>query len=333
MNIVLPHFPIYWVKLDINNQTAAMGCFVERKITRHFFVHSTQWLLHRTGDSEFDQIWIEKNDWLISEQYRQYGGIFWQKLIEAKPNVDEFINELTIKQNNEKLLSTDLSQYIYCQENLQLGYFIDLTAFNHINDYLAGLSKNTRQQLKRSIKLLNLYHYEFQVITQPNQINEILLQCQQWHIEKWQKTATPSGFTNPIFNQFHQQLCATEQTLNATALVATLTIEQELVGCLYCFLDKTNCNFYLSCIKPIANKKLKIGLNLHYLLIEWCITQATAQRYDFLAGNAQYKQSLASGSEHYIKLVIQKKRARFFIEKKLSIIKQKLRQIFNYKRP
>ncbi|MDC2890009.1 hypothetical protein [Psychrosphaera algicola] len=71
----------YVITASNHNQCVGIGIFVEKHVTRHGFFKSKQWYLHRTGDDKLDQIWIEKNNFLVSDQNsRQITSAMWQHL-------------------------------------------------------------------------------------------------------------------------------------------------------------------------------------------------------------------------------------------------------------
>lgn len=312
------------VQARYQNNVIGLGLFAEKKIVRHGFIKSTQWLLHRNGSEKEDQIWIENNDFLIDNQYKKIiTSAIWQKLFKQKSYVDEFIiamrHQLKQEQNDSiNLLKKYTEKTLYSEKS----YSLSIDELQNFEQYLSSLSKNTRQQIKRSLKLLKqLGDVKFSVITEKEKQWDLLQQSQHWHIEKWQKSNTPSGFNNPLFTNFHKHLILSKHASTKT-IVASLQIDNELVGCLYCFIDGENVYFYLSNLKPMSDNRIKLGLTIHAFFIEWLINNAPGiTKYDFLAGDARYKKSLTNKQSEYSYLVIQKKSLKFWLEDKLKLIK------------
>ena len=322
---VIKQFTCYLLVVKNTDNVIGLGIFVERRITQHYCFARTQWLLHQTGEPEFDQIWIENNDFLIDQRYQQsILPRIWQFLEKYHAHVDEFIISLK-KAAPQNETSPQLSKYQTGYTQQDIGFHIDLNTIHNLAEYLAQLSKNTRKQITRSIKLLTSQgKLSFNVITDIEQQLEQLSQSQHWHIDKWQPTNTQSGFINPHFTDFHQRLI--KQThVSASTLVAQLQLNDQVIGVLYCFVQQPSCYFYLSSIQPLTDNRIKLGLVLHSLLIEWLTEQMpTLRYYDFLAGEARYKRSLTKTTDSYYSLLIQKKTLKFTIENVLKKLKEKL---------
>ncbi|WP_085300408.1 GNAT family N-acetyltransferase [Cognaticolwellia mytili] len=311
-----------------NEQIIGLGIFSEQKITRHGILKSTQWFLHRSGTNHNDQIWIENNDFLTTDENQELiTQAIWKSLLLKHRHVDEFIIAMYHNKLDQFTLPSTLKykKFIIHSEN---GYYINLTSISTIESYLSLLSKNTRKQINRSLKLLStLGKYEFSVIQDPTQQNKILRNSAHWHISKWQETNTPSGFINTNFTSFHQNLINEVHPTNET-LVASLNINEELVGCLYCFIDDKCAYFYLSALKPFADNRIKLGLNLHALFIQWLLeNKPLIEKYDFLAGEARYKKSLSNYQDDHSYIVIQKKLFKFKIERLLIRLKDRLKRL------
>jgi len=312
-----------------NNQLVALGIFIEHNITRNGCINSKQWLLHRTGNEELDQIWIENNNFLIQEKdQKTIEQAIWRYLTKNQSQVDEFILNVA-KAADVTTISSSINQYQLLSSNHERGYHIELSNYSSIDDYLISRSKNTRQQIRRSHKLLTAAgEVKFNVLTDPQAQLKLLNQTKKWHIAKWKNTETPSGFTNHIFTDFHHTLIHTSHN-NAHTLMSQLTLDDDILGCCYYFQHGQTLYFYLSCIKPTNDNRIKRGLIMHFLMIEWLITHKRAiSNYDFLAGDARYKRSLANQTDSYTKRTFQKQKPLFAIESALKQLKQTLTRLF-----
>jgi hypothetical protein len=81
------------------------------------------------------------------------------------------------------------------------------------------------------------------------------------------------------------------------------------LGVLYNFAYRGASLFYQSGLRLDPDKRVKIGLVAHASAIEHCRAAGLA-RYDFLAGDDQYKKSLASASRPQSWLVFRKRNAK-----------------------
>ena len=324
LNIISKNKTIILVTAQQNSTVVGLGIFVEKLTTRHFILKSKQWYLHRTGDEKLDQIWIENNDFLLN--YRNKDAIrnaMWTHLLQCDHHVDEFILNVAKRHTLDDIPLANTYDKII--ENKELGYVVNCQDNLDFNQYLNTLSKNTKQQWKRSTKALGqLGKIEFSVISDSNQQLDILTKTSHWHINKWKNSCTPSGFLNENFVKFHQRLINDDHTTSKT-LVTTLTINEELVGCLYCLQKDAIIYFYLSNLKPLGNKKIKLGIALHMFMIQWIHkTYPRDGQYDFLAGEARYKKSLASHVDEYAQITLQKNKLLYKLERCIQKIKKLL---------
>jgi len=312
---------IYLVTAKKNILTVGLGIFVEQNIVRHGLIKSKQWLLHRTGIETKDQIWIENNSLLIcNEDKNEINNAMWHYLLTNIGYVDEFIIYVAKKSS---LINVNLpsKKYKKINELHEFGYKMPLIGLSSLQDYLSKRSKNTRQQFNRSIKhLAKQGEIKFSIIHEKNEQIELLANSKHWHIEKWHNSPTPSGFNNVEFNLFHNHILKSSHS-SAKTLMAKLTLNKYLIGCIYCLTHEKKVYFYLSCLKPVADNKIKLGLIMHILMIEWLISNNEKySEYDFLAGDARYKKSLSTTKNEYLKLTIQRSAFKFKIENKLKKI-------------
>jgi hypothetical protein len=316
---------IYLITAKKNKITVGLGIFIEQDVVRHNFIKSKQWNLHRTGIETKDQIWIENNSFLLCNKDKdEVNNAMWHYLLKYKSHVDEFIVYVAKKSS---LISVDLpsDKYIKIRELFEFGYKMPLLDLFSLQDYLSTRSKNTRQQFNRSIKhLAKQGEIEFSIVEKKYEQIELLEKSKQWHIEKWCNSSTPSGFSNEEFNLFHNTMIFSNHP-NAKTLMAKLTLNEHTIGCLYCLTHEKKMYFYLSCLKPFTDNKIKLGLIMHISMIEWLISNNKSyNEYDFLAGDARYKSSLSTAKDEYCKLTVQRKAVKFTVEKKLKAIHKTL---------
>jgi len=89
---------------------------------------------------------------------------------------------------------------------------------------------------------------------------------------------------------------------------------------MYYHLIKGTVFFYLHGLHYEHDKKLKPGLVAHALATEFYIQQGM-NKYDYMGGFSQYKAQLASRTEDFATVIIQRHRSRFKVEKVASVIK------------
>ena len=199
----------------------------------------------------------------------------------------------------------------------QPGYKVALRESGHYTRY----SKSLKRAINKTSTILNtLGCVEHRIVEHPADVLNSLNQYRHWHIDKWQETTTPSGFTNSTFTEFHHQLI---NRSNSDVKIVELSVNGQVVGINYLFVDTSSVYFYLSCIKPFTDNKIKIGLYLHSLSIDWA-HQAGYNYYEFLAGDSPYKAKFGSTLQTFSKHTFQNQKIRFRIEQYLSDLKHKI---------
>lgn len=115
------------------------------------------------------------------------------------------------------------------------------------------------------------------------------------HIQQWASTEHGSGFSNPVFAEFLQLLCC-EDNDDCKCEVLTFSAGELVLGHLFNIISDNAVYFYLSAINYAdSDNKYKPGMLIHRLAIEH-YGERNMSKYDFLAGQARYKESLSTHS-------------------------------------
>lgn len=317
--------------IEVHLQRKLVGLAIISKAvkTRYKIIHSNQVNFHQTGIATEDQIWIEYNDILtLKEHYSSVCKLIFEYFQDA-PDCDELVfNGLLEK---KAALFNSLSSFNLQFQWLSPTFSIDLQALRKTNkDYLPSLSKNTRYQIRRSHKEFN--QLGELTLSRANSTEEALLffdRAAVFHIKRWGNKAGESGFCNSKFTDFHKKLIQLNWHKEVIHLWKLQLCEQD-IGYFYNFIYNDEVYFYLSGLKGFENSKLKPGLLGHSLCIQYYLEQGY-KKYDFMGGDARYKRSLAQQSQSLCKVLLQKPKIKFFLEKKARYIKNRGRGIFCYR--
>ena len=160
----------------------------------------------------------------------------------------------------------------------------------------SALSKNTRAQLNRSNRSY--------AATAPIQVHrpETIAEAQTWlqnlttlHAATWSARNIQSNFTTPAVQRFHQELLHCVLPGNTIDLLH-IAAGPRTIGYLLNFKAHGQIAAYQSGFDYAqATPHEKPGLTSHHAAIAQA-TAAGATEYDFLAGDARYKRSLATGA-------------------------------------
>ncbi len=175
--------------------------------------------------------------------------------------------------------------------------FLDLTAIRQSGSgYLATRSANTRHQIRQSDRFYaSLGPLTIRRPATLAEAHATLDTLAVLHQATWTARGKPGSFAQPFFARFHHALIDIAFPRDEIDLL-TLAAGETTVGVLYNLRDGTGIRAYQSGFDyRAAGQRGKPGLACHHAAIQRALAQPVAV-YDFLAGDARYKRSLASRS-------------------------------------
>jgi len=158
-------------------------------------------------------------------------------------------------------------------------------------DWLAGLSANTRQQMRRSMRAYGSPIVErAQTVAQAHDFLDALAAL---HQQIWRQRSQPGAFAAPFFRRFHRELIARGLPRDEIDLLR-VHADGATIGYLYNFRHRGRVLAYQSGFDyAAAHGAQRPGMTCHHLAIDMYVA-AGAQIYDFLAGDHRYKRSLGN---------------------------------------
>lgn len=300
----------------VDGEVMGLAILIKKSVTRNGFIRSNQLHIHRTGDEKLDQTWIEYNDFLLAKG---------SECAVRKAMVDYLVNDVSWDEviigasQKRALIPFELAglqeQMVWHSHSYQVD--LNYLKCNQI-DYLSTLSKNTRYQINRSIRSYEkLGEIRLSAASSVEEAIQWFRESAPFHIKRWQDTKVGSGFTNPVFVKFHQDLIS-KNFESGCVDVLKVTAGEHVICYLYNFIQEKEIKFYLSANNYGENDPTyKPGLVSHYLAIKYYLDK-NFDVYDFMAGESQYKRSLSSTSSPIYLSVFSKPKLRFKLEKKLK---------------
>lgn len=280
-----------------------LAFFNQHKDRRTTYSTNQLWI-NRTGERAKDQIWSEYND-ILCPRGREWAvrTAVLEHLTSKFPDIDEYVLGVSREEVSETPCPTSLfPRTIWETESYSTQL---IPSFKNLDSYLATLSKNTRHQIRRSIKLLkergNVYINRAYSLTEARSMLE---HAGKLHRHRW--SGTKSGFSNPYFLGFHDELIKRHFESGCIDIIC-LMVGDEPISYLYNFVHDDYVYFYLSGIKYERDNRIKPGLVAHALAISNYAEQGR-KTYDFMGGRGQYKASLCNHREHLVITSFQRKR-------------------------
>ncbi|MFN3450157.1 MAG: GNAT family N-acetyltransferase, partial [Roseococcus sp.] len=178
--------------------------------------------------------------------------------------------------------------------------FVALEVVREAGDPLAHLSANTRQQVRRSLRrFAEAGPVELAAAGSAAEAAAWLEALIGLHQRSWQARGRPGAFADPFMRRFHAALVARAMAQGELDLLR-LTAGDRVLGYLYNLRrDGHVCAYQSGFAAEAADAQRKPGLVAHLLAIGQAAARGDAV-YDFLAGEARYKSSLATGSRDLV---------------------------------
>lgn len=302
------------------SETVALGIVVSRAIRRHgLFVMNTA-LLNASGVPRLDHITIEFNDFAID---RRFGNELRRRMVEHVLGAYAQLDELRLDGVLEKhgWAGWEFPGFrSVCKR--QASCYVDLDLVRgRAGDYLSLLSANTRAKIRRSHKEFErLGPVTFEVAADEQRALVLFDQLRALHQSYWESRGQPGAFSNEFFVGFHRRLLAAALRRGEVQLAA-LRVGEHLLGILYNFVHRGRVYNYQSGFDYRANEKhSRPGLIAHHQAVEFNAAQGY-RIYDFMAGDYQYKRSLATHEDTMCWTCIQRLSGKLRAEDGLRAIK------------
>jgi CelD/BcsL family acetyltransferase involved in cellulose biosynthesis len=264
--------------------------------------------LHMTGDPGQDVITIEYNGFLIDPDF--VGTLESEAIGFLLSGVT--IGGLKRQELHLKNVPAALegpvrnSGFRFRELQRKSSWRIDLTAIRGAGKrHLDCLSANTRQQIRRSIRL-----YEKRgplAIARASTVAEAmdyLEALKNLHQEYWQGRGEPGAFSYPFFERFQHTLIETCLP-HGTVELAKVTAGADVIGYVYNLVYRGHVYAYQTGIRYEDDPKLKPGLVSHCLCIDRHLEEGD-KVYDFMAGDARYKANLGSRGPDMVYLLAER---------------------------
>ena len=177
------------------------------------------------------------------------------------------------------------------------AHYVDLDCLRAAGaDHAGSLSKNTREQLRRSLKLYRERgELRLEAARTVDQAEAMMDELVALHESHWQSKGHSGGFASDWRRRVHKSYIRAALAHGAVQLLRVMA-GSETVGVLYNLVANGKVNFYQSGLRYEADGRFKPGMVVHHLAILYCLEQGMTE-YDFLIsgpGEGRYKSSLST---------------------------------------
>jgi CelD/BcsL family acetyltransferase involved in cellulose biosynthesis len=319
-----------WIaRISTPTELAGLGVVVFCRKRRRAVVVSGGVYLNETGDDRLDNITIEHNGILaMREQREAVQDAFIRQMLEQRSGWDELFISGADERADWPSAPLNARGLHFRVLRDRPNYRVSLQHLTpNIDGYLEKLSSNTRYQIRRAMR-----KYEesagpltVQAACSREEALEFLDGLKGLHQQYWIARGQPGSFSDPFFERFHRDLI---NTSFAAGVIQMLRIAagSTVVGYLYNFVYRGTVSNYQSGLCYDGDAALKPGMVAHVLAVNYNV-RARLETYEFLAGDQQYKRSLATDEKRMYWLVGQKRRAKYLIEDATNRLVRRLRAL------
>jgi len=264
--------------------------------------------LHTTGERGQDCIAIEYNGFLVDRAWAgqiETKAVGWllRRAIVAGRRRDELHVMGMLERDRANFVPPG---YLVQQPYRKPSWRVDLNAVRVSGrSYLDTLSANTRQQIRRSMRL----YQEAGPLSATRAVDVPTALCwldglKELHQRQWQARGEPGGFAFPFFERFQRRLVA-DCIPRSEIEMLRVTRGEQAIGYVYNLVLRGHVGAFVTGFLYEDDKRLKPGLVCHTLAIERHLREG-ALVYDFLAGEHRYKSNLGTPGPDFVYLLIQR---------------------------
>ncbi|MCS7044724.1 MAG: GNAT family N-acetyltransferase [Gemmataceae bacterium] len=159
------------------------------------------------------------------------------------------------------------------------------------NTYLTSLPKKKRHSLKASIRDFEAWagaDWQLHMVETPQQRAEGMRILADLHRQRWKDAAGGGAFAAPRFCEFHERYSQLAQTEGLLVLL-WMSVRGTPVAAWYGLRDRDRLCFYQSGRRLDVPAKVRLGIVMLVHVLQYAMAQGLRE-FDFLAGDAQYKQ-------------------------------------------
>ncbi len=241
--------------------------------------------LHETGRPAWDSLFVEHNGFLVR---RGCGRV-------VRPALKAILAHGRVRLSGICPQTLDAARGLgFVQISAaRFAPAIDIAQLH--GPFVDTISANTRAQIRRSMRGIGnglAIHRAHSV----DQAQSDFAKLVDLHQASWQARGKPGAFADPAIVAFHAELIARAVPRHEVEVLRIASPTRE-IGYLYNFISNQRVMAYQSGFATAIDQHDKPGLTCHSMAIELHAAEGR-HIYDFLAGDSQYKRSLApSGGE------------------------------------
>jgi len=204
-------------------------------------------------------------------------------------------------------------------------------------DVISALGKNTRYNLRRSMRLFEDTYGPLTIewAETAEHAKDILKELIVLHQARWTQRRRSGSFDKPHLRAYYMDLIDTFKFWpQGSVIVCRVKAGETTLGCVFHYVENGHLMFTKSGVPQFEDAKLKPGFVTHLLCMEECKKRSLAEeqhgkpgllKYDFLAGDEAYKDSLTNSEGNLVSATAERGPLLWLVEM-AGLIKNKLKK-------
>jgi CelD/BcsL family acetyltransferase involved in cellulose biosynthesis len=301
--------------ISYNGNIIAAAFVVRRSVRRRGLMNVETLVLNATGDPKLDELFIEYNGLLTSDENLDRAWLALSTYLHQKRAEWE---EFQMPGISPRLLKfwkgSSFSIKEQCSRSTR---YVDLLSVRATgSDFTCTLGKKPRAHVRYTRESFSRFgELRVQKAGSLTEAREFYEQLKEMNLERWRDRGVSAAFSHPFFDEFHVQLIENHFGAGVIQLIR-VTAGAQVVGVLYNFVHGDGILVYQSGFNYALVKsrnKESPGLLTHVLAIESNMADGF-KRYDLLAGDSEYKRVLAKEVDDLWWGHVQRDRFKFKLE-------------------
>jgi len=282
------------------------SCLLTKRVDRRALLPLRRAYLNTAGERDADSVVVEHNGVLCCAV--SAAPVYEQLALHIEQSsVDEF----QLSGGTEEAVTLMLGALPHWRGDIEWreSPCVDLAALRGAGgDHLAVISRNTREQLRRSLrKYGEIGGLIVDAAASLSEAHAMFDEMVLLHEARWQSLGQRGGFASPVRRDFHRLFIERAFPVGQVQLLRVRAGDRVL-GVLYNLVANGHVCFYQSGLRFDDSNHLKPGLVAHHLAIQHCL-RAGYDLYDFLPsspGEGRYKNSLANTARRLGTVLLQR---------------------------
>ena len=278
--------------------------------------------INASGEPAEHTLYIEFNSLMCREEWIESAASALTAYVSRRP-WDEFELNGFCPGTVYELLKRKLSN-LESEERWQPCYYVDLAGLRKSGvSYTQALGAGHRQYLRRKMRYYSLAgELRLESASSTSQALAMLGELASLNTRRFKSLARRGLWQSARFTAFHRRFVERAFALGKVQLLR-LTAGHELVGIVYNLIHENKIYFYQCGYNYTSNKRLSPGVVTLAMSIEHALTLGFDE-FDFLAGDASYKEWMSTGSRRLVWAIFQRPGPRVWAYSRLRALKNRI---------